>query len=177
MISGNCEAFERNRNIIISPLESVTDLDNSKEELRIVNVEDPPHGTAILNENKILYLPDPGFIGADTFKFVVSDGEEEPDFTIVVNTNNSAPVANSDTVSAYEDSSGEIRIGVTGNDSDPNGDPLLIESVTQPTNGTIEIQGLELVFRPIPNFNGIETFDYTISDGDMRCCFRRKGYP
>src|SRR5881398_1321602 len=55
--------------------------------------------------------------------------------------------------------------GSLANDSDPDGDPLIITGATA-TNGTVVIVGAtNLVFTPATNFNGTATIIYTISDG------------
>ncbi|PVV24906.1 MAG: hypothetical protein B6D78_00935 [gamma proteobacterium symbiont of Ctena orbiculata] len=54
------------------------------------------------------------------------------------------------------------------NDSDPDGDTLTITSVTQGTNGTVTIDPVtgNPVYTPDADFNGTDTFTYTIDDGN-----------
>ncbi len=54
---------------------------------------------------------------------------------------------------------------VLTNDSDPDTDPLTIDSVTQGTHGTVAINGSAVIYTPDDNFNGPDSFTYTISDG------------
>jgi hypothetical protein len=59
-----------------------------------------------------------------------------------------------------------VIINVVANDSDPNGDPLTVTSVTDPPNGTAVNNGDGTVtYTPDCGYFGIDTFDYTISDG------------
>jgi hypothetical protein len=60
-----------------------------------------------------------------------------------------------------------VDIDVLTNDSDVDNDTLSVDSVTQPTNGTASIN-LNGTIRYTPNadFNGSDSFDYTISDGN-----------
>ena len=52
------------------------------------------------------------------------------------------------------------------NDSDVDGDELTINEVNNPTNGSVELDtDGNVLFTPNPNFNGIASFDYTVSDG------------
>ncbi|MEZ8382580.1 VCBS domain-containing protein, partial [Vibrio splendidus] len=53
------------------------------------------------------------------------------------------------------------------NDYDVDGDELEITSVvmTDSSHGTVEIVDGKVVFEPADNFNGVTTFEYTISDG------------
>ena len=81
----------------------------------------------------------------------------------------SPPVAVDDTVSTPENTS--IVINVLDNDSDPDGDTLVIESVTEvssPFKGTLQISGggTTVTYAPKSNDTGTYTFSYTISDGN-----------
>lgn len=74
------------------------------------------------------------------------------------------PVAGDDEVVSAEDT--PVTIAVLGNDSDPNGDPLSIVAVTQGANGTVTINpNGTITYSPNENFNGDDTFAYTLSDG------------
>ena len=52
-------------------------------------------------------------------------------------------------------------------DSDPDGDALTIVSVNSPgdSGGTVTLTGGNVVYTPPAGFTGIDTFDYTVSDG------------
>ncbi|MBE0495145.1 MAG: tandem-95 repeat protein [Campylobacterales bacterium] len=53
------------------------------------------------------------------------------------------------------------------NDFDIDGDTLTIISVSNAVNGTVELnEDGTITFTPAENFNGVATFDYTISDGN-----------
>ena len=80
---------------------------------------------------------------------------------------NSNPVAGSDTVSASEDSRLIISTAqLLANDSDANGDKLTITAVGAASNCKVTINGNGTIFvDPAPNFSGVASFSYTISDG------------
>lgn len=60
----------------------------------------------------------------------------------------------------------EVTIPVLANDADADGDPLTIVSAGGASDGTTEIRGDVLVYRPAPSAGGrTDTFSYTISDG------------
>ncbi|MCH7528685.1 MAG: cadherin-like domain-containing protein [Candidatus Marinimicrobia bacterium] len=75
------------------------------------------------------------------------------------------PVAVNDSAEVLEDSSVTIR--VLDNDSDPDGDALMISDVTVPVHGTavIEPGDTSITYTPATNFFGPDTFSYVIDDG------------
>ncbi len=91
-------------------------------------------------DGTVTYTPNPDFNGTDTFTYDVCDPDglcDTATVTVTVNSVNDAPVANDDTATTDEDTA--VDIDVLGNDSDIDGDPLTIDSVTQPANGTVVI--------------------------------------
>ncbi|HSK79859.1 MAG TPA: Ig-like domain-containing protein [Thermoanaerobaculia bacterium] len=76
---------------------------------------------------------------------------------------NGIPVAVADTASTKQGV--PVTISVLANDSDPNGDPLTVTSVTQPANGSVAIQpgGGAVVYTP--GTPPSASFQYTVSDG------------
>ncbi|MCK4265823.1 MAG: tandem-95 repeat protein, partial [Thermoplasmata archaeon] len=76
-----------------------------------------------------------------------------------------APVAVDDAETLDEDS-GASTIYVLENDTDAEDDDITIIDVTQPNNGTVVITeaGKNLTYEPDADWNGINTFTYTIID-------------
>jgi len=86
----------------------------------------------------------------------------------------SPPTAQPDTATTAEDS--PVNVDVLANDSDPDGNTLLLASFdsTSSNGGTIarddngtpgDTSDDILVYTPSLNFNGVDTFNYTVSDG------------
>ena len=95
----------------------------------------------------------------------------EPDYTatgldLVAGTvaGNRPPVARSDTGAVDEDAS--VAVPVLANDTDPDGDALVISDFTAAAHGTV-VAGAPgiLVYTPAPDFHGSDSFSYTIRDG------------
>jgi hypothetical protein len=87
--------------------------------------------------------------------------------TITIGANDNNPTATADTAIVNEDSP-TTTIDVLTNDSfaPDTGEVLSITSVTTPNrSGTAVINGTNISYTPAADFNGTETFDYTISDG------------
>ncbi len=58
-----------------------------------------------------------------------------------------------------------ITIDVLVNDGDPDNDPIHVESVDQPENGSVAITADGAVeYTPAADFSGTDTFAYTLAD-------------
>jgi hypothetical protein len=77
---------------------------------------------------------------------------------------NNPPVAVDDSDTTPENT--PVTINVLNNDSDPDGDTLTVNSVTQGTNGSVTNNGSNVTYTPNSGFTGTDTFTYTISDGN-----------
>jgi VCBS repeat-containing protein len=105
-------------------------------------------------------------IGADTYIFTSDRG-----YGLIVDKiqqaagGNNPPDAVDDPDSTNEDTA--VTVNVLANDSDPDGNPLSVASVTQPANGSAVNNGDGTVtYTPNADFNGADSFTYTISDGN-----------
>lgn len=106
-----------------------------------------------------------------TYKVSVNGKESSSKpFTVVVSPVNDAPVvsSNSQTVTTAEDTAVNIQ-QVSATDVDNS--ELTFSVATNPTNGTLsrvdteELQGW--VYNPASDFNGTDSFTYTVSDGSL----------
>jgi VCBS repeat-containing protein len=104
----------------------------------------------------------------DSFTYTVSDGYDGTDtaaVTITINGVNDSPVAMND--SAVTNGGIPVIIDVLSNDSDPDvGDILTVDSVTQGIHGSVANNGGNVTYTPTLGFNGTDSFDYTVSDGN-----------
>ena len=74
-----------------------------------------------------------------------------------------APVAVADLLVAAQDQLQNVQY-VVANDSDPDGDTLVISGTTQPQHGTLSTVGGELIYTPNTGFAGDDSFQYTVTD-------------
>ena len=77
---------------------------------------------------------------------------------------NHAPIAVDDTNQVNAGTS--TNLAVLANDSDPDGDELVLASVSTPSNGTALIDGSTLLYTPGAGFSGSDSFTYTVADGN-----------
>ncbi|WP_321529807.1 tandem-95 repeat protein [uncultured Desulfuromonas sp.] len=84
--------------------------------------------------------------------------------TSIVLDENDPPDALDDTITMAEDTTAVIP--VLTNDSDPEGDPLTIIDLGSAQNGTVTLNDNgSVIYTPNENYNGDDSFTYTISDG------------
>ena len=120
----------------------------------------------IAADGSYVYTPAANFNGTDSFTYTVSDGAltDTGTVTLTVAAVNDAPLVGVDTASTAEDT--PVVIDVLANDSDADGDPLIVTAATA-TNGGVAIDPVTgvLTYTPNANFNGTDTISYTLSDG------------
>ncbi|HEX4418160.1 MAG TPA: Ig-like domain-containing protein [Kofleriaceae bacterium] len=146
---------------------TANDSDVDGDALTVTSVTQPAHGSAaIADATHVTYTPAPNYHGGDAFTYTISDGQggtATATVTLAIASVNDAPVAVADLASLLED--GSVVIDVVANDSDVDGDPLAIASITQPMHGTaVIVDATHVGYTPAPNYNGADAFSYTIAD-------------
>ncbi len=144
------------------------DSDPETAELSVTDASDGANGTTAVNaDGTITYTPDADFNGTDSFTYTISDGNGGTDtatVNVTVGAVNDGPVAADDSGPGDEDVA--ITGNVLGNDSDVDGNPLEVVDNTDPANGTLVINpDGSYTYTPDPDFNGTDSFSYTVSDG------------
>ncbi|MBU0595117.1 tandem-95 repeat protein, partial [Candidatus Bipolaricaulota bacterium] len=142
------------------------DSDPDHDGLDITAIKQPENGDVDNNGTDVTYTPDPGFNGTDTFTYTISDGHggnATATVTVTVTAVNDEPTAVDDSDTTDEDL--PVTIDVLANDGDPDGDNLIVQSVTQPAHGNVVNNGSDVTYTPNPGYSGPDAFTYTISDG------------
>jgi len=124
----------------------------------------PAHGTLSGTAPNLTYTPDPGYVGADSFEFTVSDGtatSSPATVSISVSNVNDAPVAIGQSLSTPEDTS--FTITLSGSDADS--DPLSFRVVDEPSYGTLTGDAPALTYIPVEHFYGTDSFTFVANDG------------
>jgi arylsulfatase A-like enzyme len=165
-IATDDSAFTRTgRPIPISVLEN--DRDPDGDALSVASVTSPSKGTATPGDDgTILYTPKAGFVGLDSFNYQACDaGTPElcDGAAVRIEVGNHAPVVKDDRATTTADAS--IQIDVLANDSDPDGDPLSVASVSSPGTGTSLVSDNgTIVYTPTSAFTGSDSFTYEACD-------------
>ena len=74
-------------------------------------------------------------------------------------------MANGDSAIATGLAGSPVTVDVLANDTDPDGDPLSIQSVSVPAHGAATIVAGKVVYTPSATYVGPDSFTYTIDDG------------
>ncbi|PQO34778.1 tandem-95 repeat protein [Bremerella cremea] len=164
----NSDSFLTNEDVAVIFDVLINDTDVEGDSLSVTGVAAPSHGSAVLNvDGTVTYTPDPNFNGVDSFTYTISDGLGGADtatVSVTVSPVNDNPVATNDVSTTVEDAA--VVISVLANDFDVDGDPLSVESVGNASSGTVVINpDNTITYTPDPNFNGVDSFRYTIIDG------------
>ena len=137
--------------------------------LSVIGVSPAAHGSLSLNGGVVTYTPAPGFFGPDSFSYTLSDPQgatSSATVTVTVLSVNDLPVAQNDSTTTYESGPGVV-LAVLGNDSDADGDPLTVTQVgAAPFGVATRNADNTITYVPAANVTGIDTFTYTVSDGN-----------
>ncbi|MEP1587141.1 MAG: tandem-95 repeat protein [Tateyamaria sp.] len=154
--------------ITVDLLANDTDLDG--DTLTVTGATVPENqGTLVDNgDGTVTFNPAENFNGEVTISYAITDGNGGTDtaiHTITVTPVNDAPVAVDDIAETFEDE--PVVIDLIGNDTDVDGDPLNIGTVSVPAEqGTVVDNGDGTVtFTPAPNYTGPAEITYTVQDG------------
>ncbi len=156
------------------------DTDGDGGALSIAAVTQPANGTVVITGGGtgLTYQPDPDFCNSppgttlDTFTYTLAPGGDSATVSIAVTCADDAPIAVDDAATVAEDAPA-TAVDVLANDSDGDGGPLSIASVTQPANGSVVVTGggTGLTYQPDPDFcndppgTTPDTFTYTLTPG------------
>jgi hypothetical protein len=162
--NGDAASTVEDTAVTINVLGNDSDVDG--DALSVTSASATNGTVAIAAGGSLTYTPNANFAGTDTISYTISDGAggtASASVSVIVAAVNDAPVAVGDTATTVEDTS--VTIGVLGNDTDVDGDPLSVTSASA-TNGSVAIgAGGSLTYTPNADFFGTDTISYTIGDG------------
>lgn len=133
-----------------------------------IKPEPPAHGKLeVSKDGSLTYEPFADFNGEDTFSYRLDDGQAEPavaNVVIRVRPVNDDPVATDNQTTTPVGT--PVLIDVLKDDSDPDSDPLEV-TLASAVYGQVSINpDSSLLYTPAPQFTGLDTISYQISDGE-----------
>ena len=155
--------------IVIKVLNNDTDPDGNA--LTVTAVSQSTAGTSVtLNADNTVSFDPNGIIGSHTFSYTISDGLGGTDTANVTITasgsqggHDNYPDTTDDYVTVSEN--GSILIHVLANDSDADGDVLVLGQIDSPNYGTVQKILGSILYTPNANFTGTDVFYYSVHDG------------
>ncbi|MBM1631203.1 tandem-95 repeat protein [Sulfitobacter mediterraneus] len=173
---------QQDSSLTFDPLQSTTgnpadsDSDPDGDAVFLDTFATAQNGTLALSDDltQLIYTPDAGFIGEDTFLYRIGDGTgrfDEASLTVTVGRND-APVARPDSYELNEDTT--LTIDLAGgdsplaNDDDTEGDPFSLTNVGAAANGVVQFDANQNTITYTPNANlfgdALDVVEYTIVD-------------
>ncbi|MBC8501496.1 MAG: tandem-95 repeat protein, partial [Nitrosopumilus sp.] len=155
---------QQNVPIRIHVLENDSDVED--DSLNILLEVDPlvTKGNVTLDGSDVLFTPQTDFVGETSFSYRASDGDKTSNLAnvaVTVTSVNDIPDAVDDNATTPENTPAIIP----ALDNDIDNDSLTIDSITQGINGTVTTNGTSITYTPDTNFNGTDSFTYTVTDG------------
>lgn len=115
---------------------------------------------------RIVYVPNQDFAGTDEFFYTITDGAGGNAIGVVrvtVLPVNDPPAAVPDLAITSEDQ--PIEIDILANDTDPDGEPVVMVDFGQPENGKLvrSTEGV-MLYTPNRDYHGMDSFTYKVRD-------------
>ena len=128
----------------------------------------PTLGTVNIIAEKVVYTPDEGERGDDTFGYTITDSNNDTASAEISVSINAMPVANDFTVAAPVAIGGSADIDVATIPLNDLGNPVATVTIELPgpDNGTTSVAGSVITYTNSSLICGDDGFDYTITDDD-----------
>lgn len=155
---------EQGASVSIYPYQNV-----SLDQLEFI-VSGPLHGDLVLKPNHVVYYPDSGFVGNDSFKYYVKHDasgfvSNEAIISIIVSPPpNAPPVASNGVLTLDQDKIGYGTLMAT----DADGDNLTFSIVAGAQHGTVSMTDAKTggyKYTPASDYSGTDSFTFKTNDG------------
>lgn len=155
------------------------DTDPDGDPLTAKLIENVENGRLIFDatDGTFAYAPNAGFSGTDEFTYTAGDGTKDSEVATVgisVRAVNDAPLPKDDTKTTPENTPLVFPADdLTKNDSAGSGEDqkLTVTATGNARNGTVALSGGNITYTPNRDFNGEDSFTYTVcDDGEEPLC-------
>jgi hypothetical protein len=128
----------------------------------------PTLGMVSIVGANVTYTPNAGETGSDTFGYTITDSNNDVANAEITVTINATPVAPDFTVAGKVDPGGNVAIDVAADIPGASlGDPVATITATDGALGTTSVAGTVVTYTHAGATCGADSFDYTITDGDL----------
>lgn len=145
------------------------DTDKDCDELSVTSITQPSIGTARINSDNTVTFDPQGNIGSFFFEYTLSDnhgGTRVSGVTIASHDpndgNDAWPEIREDAVSTTIGT--PVFIDVLANDTDGDGDALVLDNADKPFHGTLIKDSGGFIYTPDPGYIGTDSFYYGVHD-------------
>jgi hypothetical protein len=132
--------------------------------LEVVGVGAASNGTVRLDAGKVVFTPSAGFVGEAQFTYRIEDGFDLRDTARVSVDVLPPPVADDEAVATLRDT--PLVIAADQLLAGDVGEGLRIVGVGGAVNGSVRLDGTDVVFTPAAGFSGDAAFFYRVEDAD-----------
>ena len=153
---------------IVTNFNTATDVslqgtDPDADTLQYIIVSAPEQGSLTGTSPELRYTPNNDFYGSDTLTYKVSDGHIESAVASVnIRVNSPVLVAQTLQLDTAEDNAVAITLQATGGIA-----PLQYQLSSSPQQGQLSGTPPQLHYLPAPNFQGTDSFRYSVSDSQQ----------
>jgi hypothetical protein len=126
----------------------------------VVDVDGPGGLSPVVRYEPALDAP-----ASDQLVYQLTDAGLSGSAQVTFTVTNAPPVALDDSAQVYSAPGSTILIPVLGNDSDADLGALQIAAVTSPSHGTASIVSGGVLYDPVDDYIGPDSFSYTMQDG------------
>ncbi len=126
-----------------------------------------------LGNGNLQYVANQPFNGIDTFTYLIFDDglpqlTDQATVVIFATKTNLPPVASDDTI--FIDQADDATIQVLANDTDAEGDELIVTILNQPFSGNITLNNDgSITYASDPFYSGVDLFSYVVCDTTPGC--------
>ncbi|PTU30748.1 Ig-like domain-containing protein [Stenotrophobium rhamnosiphilum] len=139
---------------------SGTDVD--ADALTFSVVKGVSHGTLTGTLPRLVYRPEAGYVGPDSFTFKANDGiANSAATTVSIVVTNQVPVAVTQSVQVTRNTERTVTLSAT----DADGDALTFSIATSPAHGTLTGTPPNIVYSPATGYTGTDSFTFRVNDG------------
>nr|WP_290222797.1 tandem-95 repeat protein [Trichocoleus desertorum] len=144
------------------------DTDGDGDPITLFSFSQAARGVVRNNNGTITYTPNANTNGTDSFTYSITDGRggtSTGTVNVTITPLNDAPLAVNDSVTTNEDT--PATFNVFTNDTDVDGDSLIVINFTDPGKGSVTSTGNgSFTYTPNANANGSDSFIYIVNDAN-----------